>query len=208
MWPKKWRNLYGISILILGLYPFTENKAQEQGVDAALNLRIKPWEIGIHTGIFKDKILNSPYKFSNSATLLEFSLPFYWAMLPKDQDISLENANPVFKIKPSILTMLLSTGSTALGFSNLFSFKIFDDLYLNYNLGFVWVMTQTSKGEGDGMQHGLNFLHFFSLQYELQKRFHLVMGMTHISNGKILSSGLDSSNSDALLIGVRYSLNL
>ena len=190
-----------VGVFILGLIAL-QGKAQE--VDASLNLRIKPWEIGVYTGIFKDRIHNTPYKFSNSATLVEFALPLYWVLLPKEQHLAKEVTAPMLKIKPSIITMLLSTGSSALGFSSVFSLKIFNALYFNYNLGFVWGGAQLKKGKGDGIKHGKNFLHFFSLEYKLQENLYLISGATHISNGGILGEDKDTSNSDALLLGIRY----
>lgn len=179
--------------------------AQNEDPKASLNLYLQPWSLGVHAGVYKDKIYKSPYR--NPLTYLEFQLPFYWALVPDGNDYDHPDRQfPVLKIVPNIVSSILSTGSSTLGISSSFSLKLFERLYFNYNLGLIWVMSQTVDGKGDGLKHGGNFHHFFSMEYPLTNRVFLRGGWTHISNGKMLGDKLNSSSSDALILGIRYSV--
>ena len=111
-----------------------------------------------------------------------------------------EYNNRIFLIRSSALFHVIDNGSYAFGLAIQFSWLLFNELYIEYQLSPIYL--EATKKSAPDLNSGFNLHHFVSLSKPLTNYLSLSLGIVHISNAGL--SNQKGSNHDLMSIGFKF----
>ena len=152
-------------------------------------------KININSGVYKSRIYSSNEaekvnSFRQPAFFAQVYFPFKRSLdIPSNFELDKNEPNyydRLFTACPIAVFHITDKGGNGVGLGQELSFKIAKKWFIKSQLAVIWI--ESSQQKNDGLRSGLNFHHYWYINYYMSKKSAFLFGYNHISNGKIFTS--------------------
>ena len=152
-------------------------------------------KININSGVYKSRIYSSNEaekvnRFRQPAFFAQVYFPFKRSLdIPSNFELDKNEPNyydRLFTACPIAVFHINDKGGNGVGLGQELSFKVAKKWFIKSQLAVIWI--ESSQQKNDGLRSGLNFHHYWYINYYMSKKSALLLGYNHISNGKIFTS--------------------
>lgn len=188
-----------ISILLIG---FATTKAQNN--KGKFELEIVSANIGLYGTTYSTRSEGIQKMGKEFGFFSQVYFPFQWSV---DYETNFNDSltyngeynKRLFLIRPQALFSVTQQGNVFGGLSIQFSWLLFNQFYLEYTTGVVWV--EAEKSATDGLSSGFNLNQTLSISQPINQHFTFSLGFNHLSGAHIFDS---EANQDLVYLGLKY----